>query len=172
MPCRCRKKKCGRKRFSVRTKTVMDSSNLGFQSWAIAKFLLLTSLESVSSMKLHWDLQITQKSAWRLAHRLRLALAEDGGLFSGPVEVDETYLGERRANMSNARRKALVGTGRGAVSKSTVVGVKDRATKRVVARVVRSTDKPTLQGFVSKHAAPGATQAIQRYQQSQLEMGV
>ena len=160
MPCRCRKKKCGRKRFSVRTKTVMDSSNLGFQSWAIAKFLLLTSLKSVSSMKLHRDLQITQKSAWHLAHRLRLALAEGGGLFSGPVEVDETYLGRRRANMSNARRKALVGTGRGAVGKTAVVGVKDRATKRVAARMVRSTDKPTLQGFVSKHAAPGTTQAI------------
>ena len=108
MPCRCRKKKCGRKRFSVRTKTVMDSSNLGFQSWAIAKFLLLTSLKSVSSMKLHRDLQITQKSAWHLAHRLRLALAEDGGLFSGPVEVDETYLDGKKLSPRRRSREVYL----------------------------------------------------------------
>ena len=130
MPYRCREKECGRKRFSVRTRTVMDSSNLGFQTWAIAMFVLLTSLKSVSSMKLHRDLKITQKSAWHLAHRLRVALSENGGLFSGPVEVDETYMGGRRKNMSNARRKALEGTGRGGIGKAAVVGVKDRATNR------------------------------------------
>ena len=89
--------------------------------------------------------------------KCRTALSEDGELFSGPVEVDETYMGGRRANMSNAKRKALANTGRGPVDKTAVVGVKDRATKRVAARVVRSTDKPTLQGFVAEHAAPGAT---------------
>ena len=59
--------------------------------------------------------------------------------------------------MSNDRRKALAGSGRGAVGKTAVVGAKDRATKKVAARVVDSTDKATLQGFVSKRTAPGAT---------------
>ena len=156
----CREKEC-RKHFSVRTKSVMTSSKLGYQQWLIAIYLMTTSLKSVSSMKLHRDLGITQKSAWHLAHRLRKAWEEEnargGGSFSGPVEVDETYMGGRRKNMSNARRKALADTGRGAVGKTAVVGVKDRATKRVAARVVHSTDKPTLQGFVAEHAAPGAT---------------
>ena len=123
----------------------------------VATYLVSTSLKSVSSMKIHRDLGINQRSAWYLAHRLRVALSEDGGLFSDPVEVDETYMSGRRKNMSNARHKALEGTGRGAVGKAVVVGAKDRATKRVAARVVRGTDKTTLQGFVAEHTAPGAT---------------
>ena len=156
MPYRCREKEC-RKRFSVRTGTVMQSSNLGYQIWAMAIYLCLTSLKGVSSMKLHRDLNITQKSAWHLAHRLRKALESPGGMFSGPVEVDETYMGGKRRNMSNAKRKELAGTGRGSVGKVAVVGAKDRATNRVAVKVVESTDKPTLQGFVVEHTAPGAT---------------
>ena len=156
MPYRCREKQCA-KRFSAKTGTVMEGSKLGFQVWMIAPYLLSTSLKSVSSMKLHRDLEINQRSAWFLAHRLRVALSEEGGIFSGPVEVDESYFGGRRRNMSNARRKELADTGRGAVGKTAVVGVKDRATKQVAARVVERTDKATLQGFVIDHAAPGAT---------------
>ena len=156
MPYRCREEECA-KRFSAKTGTVMEGSKLGFQIWMIATYLLSTSLKSVSSMKLHRDLNINQRSAWFLAHRLRVALSEEGGVFSGPVEVDESYFGGRRRNMSNARRKALAGTGRGAVGKVAVVGAKDRATKQVAARVVERTDAATLQGFVSDHAAPGAT---------------
>ena len=156
MPYRCREKECG-KRFSTKTGTVMEGSKLGFRIWLLATFLLSTNLKSVSSMKLHRDFGINQRSAWFLAHRLRVALSQDGGLFSGPVEVDETYMGGRRANMSNARRKELADTGRGPVGKTAVVGVKDRATKRVAARVVHRTDARTLQGFVAEHAAPGAT---------------
>ncbi|MCY3789099.1 MAG: IS1595 family transposase [Gemmatimonadetes bacterium] len=157
MPYRCREKECGRRRFSVRTGTVMDSSNLGFRTWALAIFLLLTSLKSVSSMKLHRDLKITQKSAWHLAHRLRLALAEEGGLFSGPVEVDESYVGGQRHNMSKFKRRELSGAGRGSVGKTAVVGAKDRATNKVVAKVVEKTDRETLQGFIADHTEPGAT---------------
>ena len=158
MAFRCREKECGRRRFSVRTGTVMESSNLGFQTWAIAIYLLSSSLKSVASRKLKRDLSITQKSAWHLAHRLRLALAKNGGsLFSGPVEVDETYIGGKRANMSNAKRRELADTGRGPVHMTAVVGAKDRATRQVAARVVHSTNKATLHGFVSEHAAPGAS---------------
>ena len=84
--------------------------------------------------------------------------AGGGKPYDGPVEVDETYVGgKKRRNMSNAKRKELAGTGRGAVGKTAVVGAKDRASNQVSARVVGSTDKPTLQGFVIEHTAPGAT---------------
>ncbi len=85
MPYRCREREC-RKRFSVRTGTCMEASNLGFQIWAIAVYLMSTSLKGVSSMKLHRDLGITQKSAWHLAMRLRKALEDDGANlpFVGP----------------------------------------------------------------------------------------
>ena len=156
MPYRCREKECA-KRFSLKTGTVMEGSKLGFQVWVIATYLMSTNLKSVSSMKLPRDLEINQRSAWFLAHRLRVALSEEGKVFSDPVEVDETYFGGKRANMSNARRKELAGTGRGAVGKTAVVGAKDRATKQVAAKVVERTDASTLQGFVINHAAPGAT---------------
>ena len=156
MPYRCREKGC-RKRFSLKTGTVMEASNIGYQKWAIAIYISLTSLKSVSSMKLHRDLGITQKSAWHMAHRLRRAFAEKGGPFAGPVEVDESYFGGKRKNMSNAKRKALADTGRGAVGKTAVVGIRDRATNQVRAKVVERTDKATLQGFVAENTAPGAT---------------
>ena len=157
MPFRCREKACGRKRFSVRTGTVMECSKIGYQDWLLAIFLVMTNLKGVSSMKLHRDLEINQRSAWFLAHRLRLALPERVGPFSGPVEADETYLGGKRRNMSNAQRKELEGTGRGAVGKTAVVGAKDRETNQVAAKVVATTDKETLQGFVSDHADSAAT---------------
>lgn len=158
MPYRCREKGC-RKRFSVKTGTVMEASNIGYQKWAIAIYLALTSLKSVSSMKLHRDLEISQKSAWHMAHRLRKAFAEKGGPFTGPVEVDESYFGGKRANMSNAKRKELAdtGVGRGPAGKTAVVGVKDRATNQVRAKVTRRTDAPSLQGFVLEHTTPDAT---------------
>ena len=149
MPFRCREKDCG-KFFSAKTGTVMEGSKIGYQDWMIAIFQIMTSLKSVSSMKLHRDLGITQKSAWFLAQRLRVALSQEGTLFAGPVEVDETYVGGRRRNMSNATRRELAETGRGPVGKTTVVGVKDRATKQVAAQVVTATDAATLQGFVRR----------------------
>ena len=145
--------------FSVKTGTPLASSNIPLRKWAIAIYLCLTSLKSVSSMKLHRDLKISQKSAWFMLHRIREAWMPKGGgkPYDGPVEIDETYMGGKRANMSNAKRKELADTGRGAVGKTAVVGAKDRATNQVSARVVGSTDKPTLQGFVTEHTAPGAT---------------
>ena len=156
MPFRCREKVCG-KFFSAKTGTVMEGSKIGYQDWIIAIFQMMTSLKSVSSMKLHRDLGITQKSAWFLAQRVREALTTGSSRFHGPVEVDETYVGGKRRNMSNTRRKALANTGRGPVGKTAVVGAKDRRTKQVAANVVHATDQATLQGFVADHAAPGAT---------------
>ena len=137
--------------FSVRTGTVLAHSKVSLRKWVIAIYLDLTSLKSLSSMKLHRDLGVTQSTAWFMLHRIREAWNHETETFAGPVEVDETFMGGKRANMSNAKRRELAGTGRGAVGKVAVVGAKDRATKRVVARVVESTDKLTLQGFVVEH---------------------
>ncbi len=69
MPYRCRK--CY-KFFSVKTGTIMQSSNLGYQVWALAMYLLTVNIKGTSSMKLHRDLNVTQKTAWHLAHRGRV----------------------------------------------------------------------------------------------------
>ena len=154
MPYRCRDKSCA-KRFSVKTGTVMQSSKLGYQTWLLAIYLISTNLKSISSMKLHRDLDVTQKTAWHLAHRIRQGWNPNGKRsFSGPVEVDETFMGGKRKNMSNAKRKIL--TGRGPVGKIAVLGIKDRDTNEVAAKVVDDTQIHTVTDFVTKNTKPGA----------------
>ena len=115
-PFRCRD--C-RKDFSVRTHSVMHASNLPLAKWGMAIYLMMTNLKGVSSMKLHRDLGIPQKTAWHLAHRIRRALAAGvaGGKasFLGPVEVDETYVGGHQKNRHSKKRRywrERVGEGR------------------------------------------------------------
>ncbi len=153
MPYRCRD--C-RKYFSVKTGTLMAGSPLPLLKWVYAIYLDTTSLKGVSSMKLHRDLKITQKTAWHMLQRIRESFAAQGPtvLFEGPVEVDETYVGGRRRNMAKSKRAQL--HGRGPMGKTAVVGAKDRATGQVVAEVVQRTDAATLQSFVAAHTADGA----------------
>ena len=155
-PYRC--KSCHR-HFSVRIGTLMERSRISLQKWAIAIYLHMTSLKGVSSMKLHRDIGVTQKTAWFMLQRIRKAFDnDDEPPFAGPVETDETFIGGNRKNMSNAKRKALAedGAGRGTVGKAVVVGAKDRASNKVRARVVEGTDKETLQGFVRETVEAGA----------------
>ena len=142
MPFHCRD--C-RRFFSVKTGTVMQSSKLGYQKWALAIYILTTNIKGTSSMKLHRDLGITQKTAWHLEHRIRQGWSELIASFFGPVEADETYIGGKEGNKHASKK---LRAGRGAVGKTAVVGVKDRRTNKVSATVVAATDAPTLQGFV------------------------
>ena len=91
-----------RKYFSVKTGTLMADSKIPLQKWALAIDLCLTSLKSVSSMKLHRDLGITQKSAWFMLRRLREAWSEHGlePRLLGPVEVDEPHGGHDPVQMA------------------------------------------------------------------------
>ena len=144
MPYRC--KDCNNY-FSVRKGTAMESSKIGLQKWAIAFYLVTTSLKGVSSMKLHRDLGITQKSAWFMLQRIREGWLDGRKKpLAGPVEVDETYIGGKEAN-KHAHKK--LHAGRGTVGKAAVAGVKDREKRmKSVLRSCLILHAATLQGFV------------------------
>lgn len=151
MTHRCRDCK---KFFSVKSGTAMHGSKLGYRVWAIAIYLLCTNLKGVSSMKLHRDLNITQKSAWHLAHRLRKSWEGIPQFFNGPVEFDETYIGGKEGNKKPSKK---LKAGRGPVGKTAVIGAKDRETNRIEATAINDVKGRTLRKFVRETASVEAT---------------
>ena len=151
MPYRCRD--C-RNHFSVRKGTVMQSSKLGLQKWAIALYLATTGIKGTASMKVYRELGMRQATAWHLMHRIREAFDDGVNLpFPGPVEMDESHFGGLEKNKHGKKK---LRAGRGAVGKTAVAGVKDRGSRHVSAAVVPATNKATLQGFVKDRAVDGA----------------
>ena len=150
MPYRCRS--C-RKHFSVKTNSVMHSSKIGYQKWALAIYIMSVSIKGTSSMRLHRDLGISQKSAWHMAHRIRTTWEQGRSMFEGPVEIDELYVGglEKYKHASKKMHQ-----GGGPKGKQIVAGMKDRATRRVSAAVIPDTTRRTLHGFATKRAVASA----------------
>ena len=151
MPYRCRECK---RYFSVKTGTLMGGSPLPIQKWVYAIYLDVTSLKGVSSMKLHRDIGVCQKTAWFMQQRIREAFAElvPVELMAGPIEVDETYVGGLERN-KHANKRLGKNHWQG---KTAVVGARDRATGQVAVQVVDRTDSETLQGFVEERRVPNA----------------
>ena len=141
--------------FSVKTGTAIAKSNVPMQKWCIAIYLCLTSLKSVSSMKLHRDIKVSQPTAWFMLHRIREAWMHDSNdRFDGPVEVDEAYFGGLEKNKHKDKK---LNTGRGAVGKTAVAGIKDRETNKVRAKTVKNTTAETLHGFIADNVDQDAT---------------
>jgi transposase-like protein len=149
-----------RKQFSVKVGTIMEDSPIGLDKWLTAIWLITNAKNGISSWELHRALGITQKSAWFLLHRVRLAMQQ--GTFhklKGEVEVDETFIGGKARNMHKSKRAEKI-TGRGAVGKAIVIGVLERTSEKgaskVRTKVIPNTRKGTVQAEVREHVEPGA----------------
>lgn len=143
-PYRCRD--C-RKRFSVKTGTVMAESKVGYRTWILAWHTLVSHPKGVSSLQLARELGISRKTAWFLAHRIREAFNDPLPLMAGTVEVDETYIGGLE---KNKHRKKKLKKGRGAVGKFPLLGIRERETGLVAAKVSLRTNKTALEGFIGE----------------------
>ena len=145
--------------FSAKVGTVMEDSPIGLDKWLTAMWLVANSENGVSSWEVHRSLGITQKTAWFLLHRIRLAMGQDtsepmGG--EGPFEVDETFMGpnpqkmhadnrQKRYNALNSRPKVPV------------MGILDRDSRQIRAKVVPNVKRETLQNAILDQIQKGST---------------
>lgn len=141
------------RQFSVKVGTIFEDSPISLGKWLIALWMEANSKNAISSHELHRALGVTQKTAWSMLHRIRLALQH--GTFTkltGEVEVDETFIGGRARNMHPGKRRAK---GRGAMGKAVVMGLLQRHGE-VRAEVVPDTRRKTLQPRVRAHVEKGS----------------
>lgn len=144
-----------RRQFTLKTGTIMEDSPLGLDKWLTAMWLVASNRNGISSWELHRALKITQKTAWFLLHRIRLAMQDDltGGSLSGEVEVDESFIGGKARNMHKSRRlRAKVQDSH--KGKTLVLGMLERG-KTVRATVVPDRTKATIQPIVRGNVEKG-----------------
>jgi transposase-like protein len=152
--------KCGshhaKREFSIKIGTVMEDSAIPLDKWMVATWLVTNCKNGISSYEIARDVKVTQKSAWFMLHRIRLAMQDDffGSKLSGDVEVDETFIGGKARNMHLSERKRRI-TGTGVKDKTVVFGLLERG-QQVRAMVVSNRKRETVQPLIRKHVQAGA----------------
>jgi transposase-like protein len=148
-----------RQKFSVKVGTIFEDSPIGLDKWFPAMWLAANCKNGISSYELHRALGVTQKTAWFMLQRIRLAM--QNGIISkmrGTCEADETYIGAKARYMHKSKR---TGVGHAGLKKTAVQGILERSTatkaSRVVLKVVPNTRRPELCGNVRTHVRKGST---------------
>jgi transposase-like protein len=143
--------------FSIKVGTIFEDSPIGLDKWLMAMWMAANCKNGVSSYEIHRALKVTQKTAWFMLHRVRLALKDEIETpLSGTIEMDETFIGGKLSNMHKAKRRVMGGKKRGVAGKAIVVGMLERK-GRVRAKVVEERTQPILHGLIEKHVGDGAT---------------
>src|SRR5579863_8150777 len=145
-----------KREFSIKIGTVMEDSPIPLDKWMVATCLVTNCKNGISSYEIARDVKVTQKSAWFMLHRIRLAMQDDffGSKLSGDVEVDETFIGGKARNMHLSERKRRI-TGTGVKDKTVVFGLLERG-QQVRAMVVPNRKRETVQPLIRKHVQAGA----------------
>ncbi len=140
-------------KFSLKVGTIFEDSALGLDKWFTAMWLIANAKNGISSCELARAIKITQKSAWHVLHRVRLAM-QNGSLakLSGNVEVDETFIGGLARNRHSNKRKH---EGTGGAGKVAVMGLLERHGE-VRARVIPNTQLATLRPHIDRHVEQGS----------------
>jgi transposase-like protein len=150
------KNKHPRRQFTVKVGTIMEDSPIGLDKWAVAFWLEANAKNSISSYEVHRALGITQKSAWFMQHRIRLAMQKQSvEKLSGIVEADETAIGGKASNMHKRARERRIGKGTGFAGKAVVMGMLARGGE-VRTEVMRDMHVQAIRENVEKHVEPGS----------------
>ena len=145
------------KQFSVKVGTIFEDSALGFDKWLPAFWMIVNAKNGISSCELSRALGVTQKTAWFMLHRIRLAIQNgDFSKLSGEVEADETYIGGKARSM-NAKQRGRIGSemGTGGLGKQIVMGLLERKGKVKVKHIANS-KRHTVQGEIRQHVEKGS----------------
>ena len=150
-----------KRQFSIKINTIFEDSPISLDKWLIAVWMIANCKNGVSSYEIHRAIGVTQKSAWFMMHRIRLALDlgtfhKLGGGPENPVEVDETFVGGKLRNM-HKDKKVIYNKRGGAYGKTVVMGLLDRGRGEVRARVVADTKRNTLQPQIRRDVKLGST---------------
>ena len=155
-----------KRQFSVKVGTIFEDSALGLEKWLTAVWMIAAAKNGVSSYEISRSLGVTQKTAWFMLHRIREAMKNGsmmkmGGSESGPVEVDETFVGGRLSNMHRSvirkKFKGVPVAGSQTNNKTIVMGMRDRETRQVRAKVIPNTRRDTLQNEIIAHIEKKST---------------
>src|SRR5437867_4401348 len=160
-------KKHERQKFSLKVATIFEDSPLPLEKWLPVMWMVVNCKNGVSSWEIHRAIKVTQKTAWFMLQRARLAMqdAKTGGKLGGEVEVDETFIGGKARNMHADKRREKI-HGRGPDGKAIVAAVLERGGK-IRAEVMGNRRKPAMQELVREHVEPGAhvyTDALKSYE--------
>lgn len=155
-----------KREFSIKVGTMMEDSPIGLDKWLTAIWLLTNCKNGISSYEIARDIEVSQKAAWFMLHRIRLAMQDEsfGSRLGGEVEADETFIGGKARNMHVSKRDRRI-TGTGGKDKTAVMGMLERG-GNVRTIVIPNRRKSALQSEVRKHVEAGSalyTDALPSY---------